>query len=259
VPPGSSIVRRVPRLLPALLATIALSVGACGSSGNRKETPAKAPAPTTAASTATTATDTGVPTAPAAPARVTCKHVKAQKPVQRTAKKPTSTLSASRANVVTLVTSCGTIEITLDVKGNPKTASSFGSLVKQGFYDGLGVVRVVPDFVLQAGDPDGVGTGGPGYSVVERPSDNTAYREGVVAMAKTGTEAPGTSGSQFFIVTGVDAGLPPEYAVAGKVTKGIDVAKAIGAIPPVDPSGQPASDGAPSKPVLIQKATLASK
>jgi peptidyl-prolyl cis-trans isomerase B (cyclophilin B) len=255
VPPGSSIVRRVPRLLPALLATIALSVGACGSSKDAKNTSSKAPATTT---TATTPTGTGTAAA-AAPGRPTCKDVKAQAPVKRTAKKPTATLSPSSTNVVTLVTTCGTIEITLDVKGNPKTASSFGSLVKQGFYDGLGVVRVVPDFVLQAGDPNGVGTGGPGYSVVEPPSSNTAYREGVVAMAKTGSEAPGTSGSQFFIVTGVDAGLPPEYAVAGKVTKGIDVAKLIGAIPPVYPSGQPASDGAPSKPVLIEKATLSSR
>lgn len=251
MPPGSSIVRPVPRLLPALLATIALSVSACGSSDAKKDTSTTAPA-TTAAQTPTTTTG-----AATGPAGVTCKDVKAQKPVKRTAKKPTSTLSAAKTYVVTLVTSCGTIEITLDVKGNPKTASSFASLVKQGFYDGLGVVRVVPDFVLQAGDPDGVGSGGPGYSVVERPSSNTAYREGLVAMAKTGAEAPGTSGSQFFIVTGVDAGLPPDYAVAGKVTKGIAVAKAIGAIPPVDPSGQPASDGAPSKPVLIEKATLA--
>jgi cyclophilin family peptidyl-prolyl cis-trans isomerase len=251
----SSIVRRVTRLLPVLLASLVLTTAACGSSDDEKDTSTKAPATTTAQATNTDA-DTG---AAAAPAAGKCKDVKAQEPVQRTAKKPTTTLSAAKTYVVTMTTSCGDIEITLDVKGNPKTASSFASLVKGGFYDGLGVVRVVPDFVLQAGDPDGVGTGGPGYSVVEAPSDNTAYRKGIVAMAKTGAEAPGTSGSQFFIVTGADAGLPPEYAVAGKVTKGIEVAEAIGAITPVDPSGQPAADGAPSQPVLIEKATLSER
>ncbi len=246
------------RLLPVLLTTLALTATACGSSDDDKDGSTKAPGTTTTQASApadTPSTDTTA-TAPAAGG---CKTVEAQKPVQRTAKKPTATLPASKTYVVTLQTSCGDIEITLDVKGNPKTASSFASLVKAGFYDGLGVVRVVPEFVLQAGDPDGVGTGGPGYSVVEAPSDNTAYRKGVVAMAKTGTEAPGTSGSQFFIVTGADAGLPPEYAVAGNVTKGIEVAEAIGAIPPVDPNGQPAADGAPSKPVVIEKATLATR
>jgi peptidyl-prolyl cis-trans isomerase B (cyclophilin B) len=247
VSPGSSMVRRVPRLLPALLATLALTVAACGSSDDEQDASTSTPATTTTQATATGA---------ATPAAGGCKQVEAQEPVQRTAKRPTATLPADKTYVVTMRTSCGEIQITLDVKGNPKTASSFASLVKGGFYDGLGVVRVVPDFVLQAGDPDGVGSGGPGYSVVEAPSDSTAYRKGLVAMAKTGPEAPGTSGSQFFIVTGADAGLPPEYAVAGKVTKGIEVAEAIGAIPPVDPSGAPAADGAPSQPVVIEKATL---
>ncbi len=235
------------RLLPVLLATLALGAAACGSSDDGATTE-KDPS---ASSTQTTDTATA-----AAPAAGGCKTVDAQEPIKRTAKKPTDTLPASGTYVVTLQTSCGDIEITLDVKGNPKTATSFASLVKSGFYDGLGVVRVVPDFVLQAGDPDGVGSGGPGYSVVEAPSDDTAYRKGIVAMAKTGAEAPGTSGSQFFIVTGADAGLPPEYAVAGKVTKGMEVAEAIGAIPPVDPDGQPTADGAPSRPVVIEKATL---
>jgi cyclophilin family peptidyl-prolyl cis-trans isomerase len=155
---------------------------------------------------------------------------------------------------VTLTTSCGTIKITLSVKNDPKTASSFASLVSQGFYNGLSFVRVVPDFVIQGGDPNGDGSGGPGYSVVETPPTDQTYTKGVVAMAKTQAEAPGTSGSQFFIVTGPDAGLPAEYAVAGKVTSGMDVAEKIGAIPPR--GGQ---DGPPSEPVAIEKATLGSK
>jgi peptidyl-prolyl cis-trans isomerase B (cyclophilin B) len=245
----SSIVPPVNRPLVVLLTSVSLTFAACGSSD--KET-AKAPAATT-----TTATSTAAPpatTTDQAPAAAACKPVEAQDAVKKDSRKPTRKLSASKTYVVTLKTSCGDIQITLDAKDHPKTAASFASLVRSGFYDGLGVVRVVPGFVLQAGDPNGDGTGGPSYSVVEPPGNNASYRKGVIAMAKTGAEAPGTSGSQFFIVTGADAGLPPEYAIAGKVTKGQDVADVIGAIPPE--GGQ---DGPPTEPVVIEKATLTEK
>jgi cyclophilin family peptidyl-prolyl cis-trans isomerase len=82
--------------------------------------------------------------------------------------------------------------------------------------------------VIQGGDPTGTGGGGPGYSTVDRPPAGTQYSEYVVAMAKTQLEAPGTSGSQFFVVTARDAGLPPDYALLGKVTRGLDVVERIG-------------------------------
>jgi peptidyl-prolyl cis-trans isomerase B (cyclophilin B) len=243
----------VTRTPAALLATLVLAaplaLAACGSDDSSDSGSTSTPA--TATTQATAATTTAPETATAANG---CKKVDAQAPVKKDSKKPSAKLDAGKAYVVTLATSCGDIEITLDVKGNPKTSASFASLVKSGFYDGLGVVRVVPGFVLQAGDPNGDGTGGPSYSVVEKPAADASYRKGVVAMAKTGAEAPGTSGSQFFIVTGADAGLPPEYAIAGKVTKGQDVADTIGSIAPV--GGQ---DGAPTEPVLIEKATLSEK
>lgn len=251
---SSSIVPGVNRrLLPVLLATLALGLAACGSDdagSSSTSTPAAAASTETAASTPATPTETTEDE----PAAGECKTVEAQAPVKKDSKKPTGTLSTSKTHVVTLKTSCGDIEITLDAKAHPKTAASFASLVKSGFYDGLGVIRVVPGFVVQAGDPDGEGTGGPSYSVVEPPGNNAAYRKGVIAMAKTGAEAPGTSGSQFFIVTGADAGLPPEYAIAGKVTKGQDVADVIGAIPP-----EGGADGKPTEPVIIEKATLSEK
>jgi peptidyl-prolyl cis-trans isomerase B (cyclophilin B) len=99
--------------------------------------------------------------------------------------------------------------------------------------------------VIQGGDPKGDGSGGPGYSVTEAPPDDTVYSKGVVAMAKTATEAAGTSGSQFFVVTGEDAGLPPEYAVLGKVTKGQEVVDKIGVV-------AVGSDEAPTEPVVIR-------
>ena len=83
--------------------------------------------------------------------------------------------------------------------------------------------------MIQGGDPTGTGNGGPGYTVTEPPPQNTTYEKGVVAMAKTAVEPPGASGSQFFVVTApADAGLPPDYAVLGRVTDGMDVVDAIG-------------------------------
>jgi cyclophilin family peptidyl-prolyl cis-trans isomerase len=167
------------------------------------------------------------------------------------ASKPKAPLAKGRKYTVVLTTSCGVIEIRLDTKNDPKTSASFAELTRTEFFDGLSFHRVVPGFVIQGGDPQGDGSGGPGYSVVEAPPKAQTYTKGVVAMAKTAAEKPGTSGSQFFIVTGDDAGLPAEYAVAGRVTKGQDVADTISNIPP-----QGGQDGPPTQPVVIEKATL---
>lgn len=150
---------------------------------------------------------------------------------------------------VTMRTSCGSFTIRLDTKRQPKTSASFKSLAEAGFYDGLSFHRVVPGFVIQGGDPTGQGSGGPGYSVEETPPSNAAYTRGVVAMAKTGDEPAGTSGSQFYVVTGEDSGLPPDYAIVGKVTKGLDAVDRI--------SELGVGDGPPSQPVVITKATAA--
>jgi peptidyl-prolyl cis-trans isomerase B (cyclophilin B) len=168
------------------------------------------------------------------------------------AKKPSGKLDPEKTYRVVLETSCGNITIRLDQKSSPNTAASFASLTRAGFYDSTVFHRIVPGFVIQGGDPTGTGTGGPGYSVRDKPPAGTVYTEGVVAMAKTGAEPAGTSGSQFYIVTAPDAGLPPDYALLGKVVKGIDVALAIGEL------GDPASGGAgtPLQPVVIEKARL---
>ena len=102
--------------------------------------------------------------------------------------------------------------------------------------------------MIQGGDPSGDGTGGPGYKVVEQPPAGTKYLQGVVAMAKTGTEAAGTSGSQFFVVTAQDAQLPPDYALLGKVTSGLDVVLKI------EELGQPG--GTPRAPVVINSVEI---
>jgi peptidyl-prolyl cis-trans isomerase B (cyclophilin B) len=111
----------------------------------------------------------------------------------------------------------------------------------------------VAGFVIQGGDPKGDGTGGPGYSVVEAPPRDLAYTKGVVAMAKTGTEAGGTSGSQFFVVTAEDAQLPPQYALLGKVTSGQDVVDKIGVV-----ETDPATD-APVEPIVISSVEVSAR
>ena len=152
-------------------------------------------------------------------------------------------------------TSCGSFTISLDTAQQPKTVSSFVYLARKGFYDGLAFDRVVPHFVVQGGDPLGNGTGGPGYEVVEPPAQNTVYRRGVVAMAKTAVQPPGASGSQFFVVSApADAGLPPVYAVLGRVSSGMKIVDRIASL--ADPAlGR--QGGEPREPVVIDRITIA--
>src|SRR6266567_6257246 len=137
-------------------------------------------------------------------------------------------LDKSKAYTVEVRTNFGRFDVRLDVKDSPCTTSSFAALVRKRFFDATRFHRIVPGFVIQGGDPTATGTGGPGYSVRDVPPRDSLYTEGVVAMAKSAAEPPGTSGSQFFIVTGVNAGLPPEYAILGVVTKGLRVVEKIG-------------------------------
>lgn len=168
--------------------------------------------------------------------------------------KPTLTLDPSKHYVVSLSTNCGKIEIALDVAQAPKTSASFAYLVQMGFYNDLTFHRIVSGFVIQGGDPAGNGSGGPGYTVVEKPPASTQYTRGVVAMAKTVTDRPGTSASQFFIVTGTNAGLPAQYAILGQVVGGQGTVRAISKVATkVGPDGE---DSTPSIPIVIDKATL---
>jgi cyclophilin family peptidyl-prolyl cis-trans isomerase len=152
-------------------------------------------------------------------------------------KEPSAKLDASKTWTATVKTNCGTFAFNLDLKDAPNVSASIAYLAGKKFYDGTVFHRIVPGFVIQGGDPTGSGSGGPGYSTVDKPPANASYRNGVVAMAKTGDEPAGTAGSQFFVVTGADAGLPPDYAIAGRVTKGLDVVERIGKLG--DQSEQP--------------------
>jgi peptidyl-prolyl cis-trans isomerase B (cyclophilin B) len=124
-------------------------------------------------------------------------------------------------------TNCGEFTITLDQKG-PNATGSLVSLAQRGFFDDTFFHRIARGFVIQGGDPTGSGSGGPGYSTEDKVPQNASYVHGVVAMAKTATEPPGTVGSQFFVVTAQDAQLQADYAIVGKVTAGLDVVDRIG-------------------------------
>lgn len=136
-----------------------------------------------------------------------------------------------------LSSSCGDITVSLDPALAPQTVNSFVFLARQGFYDGTVFHRVVDGFMIQGGDPQASGFGGPGYTLPDEfPPDDFVYEEGVVAMANAGR---GTTGSQFFIVSGPDAAaLPNSFTVIGRVTEGIDVVETIAALPTVARPGQ---------------------
>jgi len=154
----------------------------------------------------------------------------------------------------TVETSCGSFTIALDTERAPKTSASFAYMAEQGAYDDTSFTRIAPGFVIQGGDPTGTQSGNAGYTVEEAPPADVQYSEGVVAMAKSGAEAPGTSGSQFFVVIGPGASsLPPDYALLGKVDSGMDVVQRIAAI-----GTDTGSDGPPKSPVVIKKITVAS-
>jgi peptidyl-prolyl cis-trans isomerase B (cyclophilin B) len=160
-----------------------------------------------------------------------CQEVEAPEAKHVSFKAPKQTVKKGEELTAVVETSCGTFDIALASQEAPKTVNSFVFLSEEGFYDGLDFHRIVPEFVIQGGDPLGNGTGGPGYTVVEKPPANLKYTKGVVAMAKGGTDPSGSSGSQFFVVTGAEAGLPPEYALVGNVSEGMDVVERIGELP----------------------------
>lgn len=125
---------------------------------------------------------------------------------------------------VRMMTSKGEIVFTLDAAQAPLAVSNFVYLANQGYYNGLTWHRVVPDFVIQGGDPLGTGTGGPGYQFPDE-SVTSPYVEGTVAMANSG---PNTNGSQFFITNADDTQkLENKYSIFGHVTSGLDVVKKI--------------------------------
>ncbi|HEX6752039.1 MAG TPA: peptidylprolyl isomerase [Solirubrobacterales bacterium] len=177
-----------------------------------------------------------------------CNAVDEPEPKEVSLEAPKQTVKPGEELTAVVETSCGSFEIVLDTEQAPKTTNSFAYLAREGFYDGLDFNRVVSGFVVQGGDPLVGGDGGPGYTTTEPPPTDTAYTKGVVAMAKSLDAPSGQSGSQFFVVTSLDTGYPPEYALLGRVGKGYKTVARI------DELGRP--DEKPKVPVLIESVTI---
>ena len=144
----------------------------------------------------------------------------------------------------------GDIKIELDRVNAPISANNFASLVSQGFYDGLTFHRVIKGFMIQGGDPNGIGTGGPGYSIkgefrANGVKNNLSHKRGVISMARS--QMPNSAGSQFFICDANDEVLDGQYAAFGKVVEGMDV---VDKIAQVDKN----HNDKPYTPVIIEKA-----
>jgi cyclophilin family peptidyl-prolyl cis-trans isomerase len=165
---------------------------------------------------------------------------------------PETTIDVERTYTATISTTCGDFDIALDAQNAPNTVNSFVFLAREGFYDGLTFHRLVDDFVIQGGDPNGDGTGDPGYSLPDEPPLE-AYGRGSVAMANSG---PGTSGSQFFVVLsdrgGSNLGGPPfAYSTLGSVTSGMDVVDELATFVDPDQSPTDPSTESPTRDLYI--------
>jgi|TARA_B110000116_G_scaffold272191_1_gene295698 cyclophilin family peptidyl-prolyl cis-trans isomerase len=149
--------------------------------------------------------------------------------------------------IVTIETNLGTIEAELFQDGAPKTVGNFIELVKKGYYDGVVFHRVIEGFMVQGGDPDGTGRGGPGYTIPDEFGEGLAHTEpGVFSMANAG---PNTGGSQFFITLAATPWLDGKHAIFGKVSNGLDVVEAIGQV-------QTGAADRPTEDVVMEKVTV---
>ena len=222
------------RLLTLLMMLLALGVAGCGDDDDSDDGGASSTTPT---ETQTTAEE---------PAPGECADTAQPEPKRDGGEeKPTEELSGDYE--VTFETNCGSFTIAMDEATGGLSAASFVQLAQDGFYKDTYFHRIAPGFVIQGGDPTGTGTGGPGYTTKDPPPSDAQYPKYTVAMAKAGPEPPGTSGSQFFVMTG-DSGLPPDYAIVGEVTEGKEVVDAIGKL------GDPAEQ--PTQVVKIEKSSV---
>jgi cyclophilin family peptidyl-prolyl cis-trans isomerase len=228
--------------LVAALAVTAILAGACGSdddssSSESPTTEAAAPDVTADATIGDTTVDS--------PSVADCPPVEgADSQTREFDAAPPMCLDDGVSYQAIVTTNQGEFTIALDPELAPVAANNFVFLARNQYFDDTVCHRIIPNFVVQCGDPTATGTGGPGYTIVDEPPAPGEYQIGSVAMAKT--VEPDSAGSQFFIITGSDgAALPPEYALFGQVTDGLDTT-----VEAMAAAGSP--DGVPTEPIEIQ-------
>ena len=165
---------------------------------------------------------------------------------------PKMQLDTKKKYSAAIVTNKGSMQIELFASETPNTANNFVFLSREGFFNGVKFHRIVQDFMIQGGDPNGNGTGGPGYTFADEKIIND-YTRGIVAMANRG---PNTNGSQFFIMH-KDYALPKNYVIFGKVTDGLDTLDKIAEVETVD-NGQ-GEKSKPTQDIIIEKVTITEK
>lgn len=230
--------------------TSLLFIAGCGGGDSETGTTADT-TPAVTDTTAMTATDTPTQAAPAEGCLPADQKPDAGQKAQY--EKAENVLKPGPAKIV-METSCGVLTINLDREAGGPIPNSIAFLASKGFYDGLSFHRVVPDFVLQGGDPEGTGGGGPGYEVVGPVPQGYKYKLGDVAMAKTPTAPAGASGSQFFVISSDNGAAAlsqmPDYGILGHATDPASL-KTIQNI-----ADLAITDGPPSDPVWIISAKV---
>ena len=219
--------------------TLATSLAACGSSGGSN--------PAAGAGSGNSASAPG--STPAGGSPCPTQTPKVAHPKQFSAPKVTV---APKPYTMRIHIACkGTVVVAMNAKQTPATVNSFAFLAEHHWFDNTPCHRLTTSgiFVLQCGDPTGTGTGGPGYTIPDENLKGATYPAGTVAMANTG--APHTGGSQFFIVY-ANTQLPPKYTPFGRITKGLDIIRAIAKAGEQTGTG----DGPPVKPVVISSLTV---
>lgn len=232
----------IPRSLVAIVAGITLVASACGSDD------AAAPVAT---DPAPAATDTGSGSVAASPDTSACPpEGGTDEQTQTFAAAPPDCLDPAATYEAVVTTNKGEFTIALDPTSAPIAVNNFVFLARNEYFDDTVCHRIIPNFVVQCGDPDGTGMGGPGYTIADEPPAPGQYQIGSIAMAKT--QAPDSGGSQFFIITGSDgASLPPQYALFGQVVDGLDTT-----VEAMAAAGTP-GEGVPSEPIEIQSIRIA--
>lgn len=165
---------------------------------------------------------------------------------------PAMTIDPAQTYNAVIETSLGSFTVELLAQDAPQTVNSFVCLARAGFFDGIVFHRIAAGFVIQAGDPTGTGRGGPGYRFEDELPTTLNYERGTLAMANAG---PGTNGSQFFVcLTDQSQRLSKDYSIFGRVTEGLEIVDAIGAVPvEAGPTGELSS---PIDPVSITSVTI---
>ena len=175
-----------------------------------------------------------------------------KKASKQMAEKPKMQIDQNKQYQAVLKTSKGEITVSLNANLTPITVNNFVTLAKAGFYDETVFHRIIKGFMIQGGDPNGNGTGGPGYKFEDEPFKGE-YTRGTIAMANSG---PNTNGSQFFIMH-ADYPLPPNYVIFGKVSKGLETVDAIANV--AVSSSFSGEKSTPVEPVTLESVSIIEK